>query len=404
MLKVNIIGIGPGNPELLTREAALAIEQSNILIGDSRMLAAYTTEKKTVFQTISTAKILDIIKELDPAKDIVGILVSGDIGFFSLTKTIADKLSACEVKRFCGISSLVYFTQKLDMSWDDAKIISMHGRNNNLVAAVAKNTKVFSLTGGENSPAKLCKELCDCGYSDVFVYVGENLSYADEKITKGFASELVGMEFPSLSVMMIINDKPIDGCHYVHGLPDDFFVRAKVPMTKQEVRSISISKLSPRSTDIIYDIGAGTGSVSVELALIAKNGKVWAFERNPEAIELIRMNSKKLYVQNLEIIEGEASAEIKETPAPDCVFIGGSGGNLHSMLDTIYLKNNEARVVINAITVETLASVLDYYKNKSNYEIEIVNVFCARSQKIGSYNLMKAQNPVYVISANRKGE
>ena len=404
MLKVNIIGIGPGNPELLTREAALAIEQSNILIGDSRMLAAYTTEKKTVFQTISTAKILDIIKELDPAKDIVGILVSGDIGFFSLTKTIADKLSACEVKRFCGISSLVYFTQKLDMSWDDAKIISMHGRNNNLVAAVAKNTKVFSLTGGENSPAKLCKELCDCGYSDVFVYVGENLSYADEKITKGFASELVGMEFPSLSVMMIINDKPIDGCHYVHGLPDDFFVRAKVPMTKQEVRSISISKLSPRSTDIIYDIGAGTGSVSVELALIAKNGKVWAFERNPEAIELIRMNSKKLNVQNLEIIEGEASAEIKETPAPDCVFIGGSGGNLHSMLDTIYLKNNEARVVINAITVETLASVLDYYKNKSNYEIEIVNVFCARSQKIGSYNLMKSQNPVYVISANRKGE
>ena len=204
--------------------------------------------------------------------------------------------------------------------------------------------------------------------------------------------------------MMIINDKPIDGCHYVHGLPDDFFVRAKVPMTKQEVRSISISKLSPRSTDIIYDIGAGTGSVSVELALIAKNGKVWAFERNPEAIELIRMNSKKLNAQNLAIVEGEASTEIKETPAPDCVFIGGSGGNLHSMLDTIYLKNNKARVVINAITVETLASVLDYYKNKSNYEIEIVNVFCARSQKIGSYNLMKAQNPVYVISANRKGE
>ena len=104
------------------------------------------------------------------------------------------------------------------------------------------------------------------------------------------------------------------------------------------------------------------------------------------------------------IIEGEASAEIKEAPAPDCVFIGGSGGNLHSMLDMIYLKNKDARLVINAITVETLASALDYYKNKSDYEIEIVNVFCARSQKIASYNLMKAQNPVYVISANRKGE
>ena len=404
MLKVNIIGIGPGNPELLTKEAALAIKESNILIGDSRMLAAYTTEQKTVFQTINTTKILEIINQLDPAKDVVGILVSGDIGFFSLTKTIADKLSGCEVKRLCGISSLVYFAQKLEMSWDDAKIISMHGRNNNLIAAVAQNTKVFALTGGENSPAVLCKHLCDYGYSDVFVYVGENLSYADEKITKGFASELAGMEFPSLSVMMIINEKAVDTCHYVHGLPDDFFVRAKVPMTKQEVRSISLSKLSPQNTDIIYDIGAGTGSVSVELALIAKHGKVLAFERNPEAIELIGLNSKKLNVQNLEIIAGEASAEIKAAPAPDCVFIGGSGGNLHAMLDTIYLKNQEARVVINAITVETLASVLDYYKNRSDYEIEIVNVFCARSQKIASYNLMKAQNPVYVISAYRKGE
>lgn len=404
MLRVNIIGIGPGNTELLTKEAALAIEQSNILIGDSRMLADYATKQKNTFETISTAKILEIIKDLDQEKDVVGILVSGDIGFFSLTKTIADKLSACEVKRFCGISSLVYFAQELNMSWDDAKIISMHGRNNNLVAAVAQNTKVFALTGGENSPAKLCTELCDYGYGNTLIYVGENLSYADQKITKGFASELANMEFPSLSVMMIINDKALDAGHYVHGLPDDFFVRTKVPMTKQEIRSISLSKLSPKCTDTIYDIGAGTGSVSVELALIAKNGKVWAFERNPEAIELIRLNSKKLNVQNLAIIEGEASAEIKEAPAPDCVFIGGSGGNLHSMLDTIYLKNKEARLVINAITIETLSSALDYYKNKSDYEIEIVNVFCARSQKIGSYNLMKAQNPVYVISANRKGE
>lgn len=404
MQRVNIIGIGPGNPELLTKEAALAIEQSNVLIGDSRMLADYATKQKKIFETISTAKILEIINGLEPQKDTVGILVSGDIGFFSLAKTIADKLSDCEVKRFCGISSLVYFAQKLNMPWDDAKIISMHGRNNNFVASVAQNTKVFALTGGENSPSKLCKELCEFGYSDVHISVGENLSYADEKITKGFASEICNMEFPSLSVMMILNEQALDNGHYVHGLPDDAFVRTKVPMTKQEVRSISLSKLSPKSSDIIYDIGAGTGSVSIELALIAKNGKVWAFERNPEAVELIKKNSKKLNAQNLAIIEGEASAEIKEAPAPDCVFIGGSGGNLHSMLDTIYLKNKDARLVINAITVETLASALDYYKNKSDYEIEIVNVFCARSQKIASYNLMKAQNPVYVISANRKGE
>lgn len=402
MLRVNIIGIGPGNPDLLTKEAILAIEKSNILIGDSRMLSAYTTESKKTFDTISTAKILEIISKLDAEKDIVGILVSGDVGFFSLAKVIADKLSDCEVKRFCGISSLVYFAQKLNMSWDDAKIISMHGRDNNLVAAVAQHTKVFSLTGGDNSPARLCAQLCDHGYSEAFVYVGERLSYADEKITKGFAREIAAMEFPSLSVMMIINDNAHKVINGVHGLPDEMFIRSKVPMTKQEIRSVSISKLSPGCADIIYDIGAGTGSVSVELALVAKNGKVWAFERNTEAIDLIRKNMLKIGVNNLEIVEGEASEAIKMAPAPDCVFIGGSGGNLHAMLDTIYAKNSFARVVMNAITLETLASVIDYYKNTTEYEIEVINIFAARSQKLGSYNLMKAQNPIYIITAVRK--
>ena len=206
MLRVNIIGIGPGNTELLTKEAAHAIEQSNILIGDSRMLSDYATKQKKTFETISTAKILEIIKSLDSEKDIVGILVSGDIGFFSLTKTIADKLSNCEVQRFCGISSLVYFAQELNMPWDDAKIISMHGRNNNLVASVAQNTKVFALTGGENSPAKLCRELCDYGYSNTIVYVGENLSYEDERILEGIPIEFVDKKFKHLSVVVIENE------------------------------------------------------------------------------------------------------------------------------------------------------------------------------------------------------
>lgn len=403
MLRINIIGIGPGNPDLLTKEAASAIEESNVLIGDARMLAAYAKFDKKVFETFSTSKILEIIHELDPVDSIVGILVSGDIGFFSLAKTLTAKLENCDIKRYCGISSLVYFAQALNMSWDDARIISMHGRKNNLVASVAQNSKVFSLTGGDNSPSVLCEELCKNGLGDCLVYVGENLSYPEERITKGLAKEIANGFFPSLSVMMIINKKASDFFHHVHGLPDELFVRSKVPMTKQEIRSISLSKLAPKDTDIIYDIGAGTGSVSVELALLACNGRVWAFERNPDAVELIKTNKNRFAVSNLEIVEGEASAEIKTMPAPDSVFIGGSGGNLHSMLDTIYEKNRQARIVVNAITLETLASVLDYYKNRTEYSLEVVNAFAARSEKIGPYNLMKAQNPVYVITVIRKG-
>ena len=270
------------------------------------------------------------------------------------------------------------------------------------VAAVARNKKVFSLTGGENSPQKLCAQLCEHGLGQVQVYVGETLSYPEEKITSGTAEEISALAFPSLSVMMILNEDAQSFTSTVHGLADDLFQRSKVPMTKQEVRSVSMSKLQPKATDLIYDIGAGTGSCSIELALLASQGKVWAFERNPVAVELLGKNKALFGVDNLEVIAGEALENIKAMPAPDCVFVGGSGGDLCEMLDVIYAKNSDCRVVINAITVETLAEVAAYYKEHPAYSLEIVNVFVARSKHLGSYNLMMAQNPVYVMTALKK--
>ena len=143
MLKVNIIGIGPGNPELLTGAARQAIIDSNILIGDKRMLNIYgefAENAKMVYPTIRAAEIAEIAAKADPAKDVLAVLVSGDVGFFSLAKTISGKLPNCQCVRYAGISSLVYFASKLEMSWDDAKIVSMHGREQNLVAAVQQNS------------------------------------------------------------------------------------------------------------------------------------------------------------------------------------------------------------------------------------------------------------------------
>ena len=402
MLRVNIVGIGPGNPELLTGAAIKAIKESNILIGDKRMLAAFAEADKKIYNTIKTADIVEIAASANPEKDVLAVLVSGDVGFFSLAKTISGKLPDCECVRYCGISSLVYFAAKLQLSWDDAKIVSMHGRKQNLVAAVAENKKVFSLTGGEHTPQMLCAQLCEHGLGDVQVYVGENLSYPEEKITVGTAAEISKQNFPSLSVMMVINEQAAKYKPVVHGLADELFTRSKVPMTKQEVRSVSMSKLMPKATDKIYDIGAGTGSCSVELALLANKGQVWAFERNPEAVALIHKNKDLFGIQNLEVIAGEALENIKNMPAPDCVFVGGSGGDLCEMLDIIYAKNSDCRVVINAITIETLAEVADYYKKHQDYSLEIVNVCVARSRKLGSYNLMMAQNPVYVMTALKK--
>ena len=355
---------------------------------------------KRVYPTIKLAELAEVAASADPDKDILGILVSGDVGFFSLAKTIAGKLPNCEVRRYCGISSLVYFASRLQMSWDDAKIISMHGRQQNLVSAVLRHKKVFSLTGGDNSPQVLCKKLCEQDLNEVKVFVGSNLSYPEETIVSGTAAELAKGNFPSLSVMMILNDKAGDfSKQYVHGLDDGLFLRGKAPMTKQEIRAVSISKLQPRPDDIIYDIGAGTGSCSVELALQAPFGKLYAFEMKEDALELLRLNKERFHCENMEIIAGEASEKIEETPVPDCVFIGGSSGNMKKMLDSLYSRNPECRVVINVIALETLCSVVEYYKEKPDYNLDVVNISSAYNKKLGRYNLMMAQNPIYIITA-----
>lgn len=403
MLKVYVIGIGPGNPELLTGAARKAIADSTILAGDQRMVTQFSEGKKAVYPTIKLSELEAVAGKADPAADVLGILVSGDVGFFSLARTIAGKLPECDVQRFCGISSLVYFASRLQLSWDDAKIISMHGRQQNLIAAVLEHKKVFSLTGGENSPQALCRQLCEQGLGEVIVHVGSNLSYPEESIISGTAAEIARQEFPSLSVMMILNNAAGTVMRKtVHGLDDSLFFRGKAPMTKQEIRAISISKLQPKPTDVVYDIGAGTGSCSVELALQVPQGKLYAFEQKDDALALLALNKERFQCANMEIIAGEASEKLAQTPVPDCVFIGGSSGNMGKMLDEIYARNAVCRVVINVIALETLCTVVEYYKDKAEYALDVVQIASAYNKKLGRYNLMMAQNPIYIITALKK--
>lgn len=404
MTKVNIIGIGPGSFDLLTVKAAKAIEESSVLFGDKRMLKAYEDTDKTLLATIDAGIIEAKISELSKGKHVFGILVSGDTGFFSLAKNLRRRLKAYEVHSYCGISSAVYFAQLLETSWDDAALLSLHGRDENLTATVTRHKKVFALTGGANSPNEICKELCRNGLGGCLIHVGERLSYPEEKITTGSANELCGFFFDSLSVMLIRNENACTSTGTVHGLPDSLFIRGSVPMTKQEVRSVAISKLAPNTSDTIYDIGAGTGSVAVELSLIAKHGKVFAFERSENALNLLALNKKKFNVPNMQIVAGDAAETIKGAPPADCVFIGGSSGKITLILNEIYQKNPAARIVITAIKLETLLSSMEYYRERQDYDTEILNLVTARSEKIGDYNLMKGQNPIYIITARRKEE
>ena len=407
MLKVNIVGIGPGNENSMTKEAVQAIEQSACLIGDKRVVAPFENMGKAILHSSSVKDIKNYLKNYGENRENyaknseVSILVSGDVGFYSLAKSFLDDDETIgEIKLICGISSLQYFCSKLKTSWDDVMTVSLHGRDSSILDKVMNNHKVFVLTGGKNTPADICKTLSEFGL-DVQVSVGENLSYAEERITTDSAGNIAKMVFGPLSAMLIINHNPITDKVITHGLPDDLFIRGDVPMTKQEIRSISLSKLQLLSTDIIYDIGAGTGSVAIEIALQAANGTVYAIEKETDALELIKKNKEKFGTVNLIIIPSKAPDGIEDLPKPDKVFIGGNGGNLSSILDVVFGKNPDVRVVINAITLETLHDIVGYFRPKPEIDVEIVNITVSKAKKVGANNLMFGQNPVTIITAQR---
>ncbi|HQQ89983.1 MAG TPA: precorrin-6Y C5,15-methyltransferase (decarboxylating) subunit CbiT, partial [Oscillospiraceae bacterium] len=226
----------------------------------------------------------------------------------------------------------------------------------------------------------------------------ERLSYPDERFVRGAVGELAGMEFSDLSVMLVCNDRPARAEVALPGLPDEAFLRGGTPMTKSEVRAVCLSKLRLTPSCIVWDVGAGTGSVSVECALTAEKGRVFAVERDGEALSLLEQNREKFGAWNMEIVAGEAPQILEELPKPDRVFVGGSGGNLEEILRAALRKNPAVRVAVTAVTLETLAEAARCFELFELENTEITELSVAKARLAGSYHLMQAHNPVWILS------
>lgn len=427
MKKIYLIGIGMGNTETLTEQGRKAVEASGLLIGAERMVSAFPDYRGDICHAVSPDKIMDAILE-HPSCQTVAVIFSGDVGFYSGAKKLCQAVgerrtnagapaagtgggafsgnpwNEYDIEFIPGISSLQYFCAKLRLPWEDVKVVSLHGREDNIMGAVRNHRKVFFLTGGDYTVGEVSRTLSENGLSEAVVHAGERLSYPDERIRTGTAESLAEEEFDTLAVMLVENDKIIRQITATHGLRDELFLRGQVPMTKSEIRSVSLSKLQLRPGDVVYDIGAGTGSVSVEIALQACEGSVYAVEFDEEALGLIRQNAEKFKVWNLKAVGGKAPEALADLPVPDRAFIGGARGNLAGILELLADKNPRIRVVINAITLETMAEAVSQFQRLGFEDIDIVQIFAAHGKAAGTSHMMQGENPVFIISGELKGD
>ncbi len=398
-----LVGIGMGTPDHLTGEARAAFEKADCILGSGRMLDSFKAAGKPLFDAYDPAKMLTYVQE-HPEHRAIAVALSGDVGFYSGARRLITVFEGAGIrtKLVAGISSVTYFCSRLKIAWEDVKLMSVHGRKENLIGAVRTHFRTFTLLGGKDNVASLCEKLEKYGFENVKLYIGERLHYPEERVTEGTPAELKEKPFDSLCVAIIENPSYTSGLRSC--IPDEEFQRGDAPMTKSEVRSLSVAKLNLNRDSIAWDIGAGTGSVTIEMALAAADGEVYAIEKKPAAAALIEENAKKFGTPNVEVHVGTAPEALADLPTPTHAFIGGSSGNMKEILQLLLSKNPQVRVVVNAITLETVAEANSCFKELGFTDIDITQIQAAKAKKVGPYEMMMGQNPVYIFAGTGKGE
>ena len=408
MKKVYIIGAGLGAGSI-TADAVRALAESSTVFGAERLLEEY--------KALLGGRKTDARYSAGPVREAVlaspekcfAVLVSGDPGFYSAALRLCEAFGPegqaenctarerVELEVLPGISSVNAMFAAVKKPWQDAALCSFHGRDVNAAEMVRRNEYTLFLTG--KNTAELAEKLENAGFGDIQLWVGEDLGSNTQKVSCCKVSELAEKELSSLTVVLAENPDADDTVCF--GLEDEHFVRGDVPMTKSEIRAVIMSRLGIKPGFVCADIGAGTGSCTVEMALAAWKGRVYAVDPDPEAIELIKQNCRNFHIGNVEARQGLAPEDIRDWPAMDAVFVGGSKGNMAEIFDEVLSKNPGARIVTSAIVLQTLQAAMEAFR-KHGIEPEIVQISAAASRKVGGMDMMMARNPIFIISGGGK--
>lgn len=408
-MEITLAGIGMGNRESLTKEVCEKIEEADILIGAERMLESYRPrmEKKPFYLAKQIIPYLHEIQKKYLMESLkVVILFSGDSGFYSgcqaLYHALQEEINAGQfqagIRIMPGISSVAFLAACIGESYQDAAICSMHGKElYNLARRIKTEQKTFMIMSGVKDVNRLGDALIKAGMTQCEIITGYQLSYAEQQIRKRTPKECLELKEEGLYTCFVKNPNPIHK-NLTHGISDGEFIRDKVPMTKEEVREISICKLKLHQGAVVFDIGSGTGSIAMEMAGLSPDIQVYAIEQKKEAVSLTQQNKEKFQLENVTVIEAKAPEGLQDLPKATHAFIGGSGGNLKEILQALYEMNPKMRVVINAISMETICEIKEIRTLYPIENEEIVQMQVSRAKEVGKYHLMQAENPVWICA------
>lgn len=390
---IDVISVGPGDEKQLTLAAQEAIARAAAVYCAARHAPLVPPEKQRPLTPFSDA-IAALEKEGNAA-----VLVSGDAGLYSMLELLARRFGRERLRVIPGVSSLQALCARLAVSWQEAKVLSLHGRDCGAEALchhARTNRQVLLLLDAEHDPNWVRHALTAGGLDELPLIVGERVSYPDERI-----APYAERAYDPLCVALITNDRPQSGLPPL-GLADEAFLRGKTPMTKREVRVQALAALRLPPDAVVWDVGAGTGSVSIEAARQCPLGQVYAIERDADALALIAQNIAHFRLQNIQVIAGSAPAALAGLPAPSHVFLGGTGGETAAILAQLQALQAPIRLCATAVTMESAAALTALLAPSPDFSA--VQLAVSRLEKVGGYHMYRAQNPVTVFSATINAE
>ena len=398
---IYLVGAGIKGWEGFSAKALGIIGKADVLIGHQRHLDIFPdfSGQKMVLGDLS--ELLDFLQKTDQR---VALLASGDPTFFGISRFLLRNLPKERVEIFTNVTSMQYAFSRIKEPWDDAIFVSVHGRG--MHAAVDKIVaaeKACVLTDKVNTPAAIARELIERGAEGYEAWLCEDLGMPTEKFTRTDVRGLLELKPSDLNILILIKTYEPNLVQYpLIGIDDDEFQTSKKLITKQEVRAVTLSKLQLQDGLVMWDIGAGSCSVSIEASNLMPNGRIFAVEHNPQCITFINENLIKFCTRNVKLIDASAPEGLEDLPDPDRVFIGGSGGVLEEIIDAVDKRlKPEGIIVLNAVTLDTLTKSVEFLEDHG-YAVEAICVNIAKTRKLTEYKMFEAQNPVYIITARKE--